>query len=116
MNQTIDIRYKPTAKIIFSEDKFEIIDTGDESNNGIYLLDNLLNFDVIEKRTNWFITILSFAVDIFTGSGSGGSYKNKAYLKIDLENRNIKIWLSNEDIAKANIARELLTEAILKKN
>lgn len=84
----------------------------DISNNGFYFFDKLLNVNVIEKKTDWFITVLSFIVDFFTGSASGRNYKNKAHLKIDLEDRSIKIWLSNEDIDKAHKAKQLLDEAI----
>ncbi|WP_324024947.1 hypothetical protein QSV08_17225 [Maribacter sp. BPC-D8] len=115
MNSTIEIRNKPKASIIFHEDKFEIIDSKDIGNNGFYLFDKLLNIDVIERKTDWFITIISFIVDIFTGSASGSNYKNKAHLKIDLEEHSIKIWLSSEDIDKAHKAKQLLNEAILNK-
>lgn len=81
---------------------------------GFFLIENLINVEVNERKTNWFITILSFTVDLFTGSGSGSKYKDKAYLNIDLENRSIKIWLSNENIDKANKAKDLLMGAILK--
>lgn len=113
MNSTIEIRNKPKASIIFHEDKFEIIDSKDIGNNGFYLFDKLLNVDVIERKTDWYITVLSFIVDIFTGSASGSNYKNKAHLKIDLEDSSIKIWLSNDDNDKAHKAKQLLNEAIL---
>ncbi|WP_299800333.1 hypothetical protein [uncultured Maribacter sp.] len=113
MNSTIEIRNKPKASIIFNEEKFEIIDSKDSSNNGFYLFDKLLNVDVIERKTDWYITVLSFIVDIFTGSASGSNYKNKAHLKIDLEDSSIKIWLSNDDIDKAHKAKKLLNESIL---
>ncbi|MDP5060495.1 MAG: hypothetical protein NWP64_01115 [Maribacter sp.] len=114
MNQLLDIRTKPKVTIIFNEEKFEIIDTEDVNNNGLFLIDNLINVEVIKRKTNWFITILSFTVDIFTGSGSGSNYKDKAYLNIDFENRSVKIWLSNEDIDKAHNAKDVLMGAILK--
>ncbi|WP_424003397.1 hypothetical protein [Maribacter sp. IgM3_T14_3] len=114
MNQILDIRIKPKVTIVFNEEKFEIIDAEDVNNNGIFLIDNLKNVEIIERKTNWFITILSFTVDLFTGSGSGSNYKDKAYLNIDFENRSVKIWLSNEDIDKANKAKDVLMGAILK--
>lgn len=36
MNQILDIRIKPKVTIIFSEEKFEIIDTEDVDNNGLF--------------------------------------------------------------------------------
>ena len=115
MNASIQIRDKPKASIIFGEDQFEIIDSKDISNNGFYLFNKLLNVYIIEKKTDWFITVLSFIVDIFTGSASGSNYKNKAHLKIDLEDCSITIWLSNEDIDKAHKVKQMLNEGILNK-
>lgn len=50
MNQILDIRIKPKVTIVFNEEKFEIIDTEDVDNNGLFLIENLINVEVNEKK------------------------------------------------------------------
>ena len=109
MSQTIELRTQPELKIVLNNSEFEIIDASEPKNNGIYSFKNVKNIEVNNDRTNWFITIISRIVDLFMGSAVGGNFKNKANLKIELENQKIKLYLIDADFEKAEKIVKLLT-------
>ena len=108
MSETIVLRKNPELKIILNPDNFEIMDVSESKNNGIYSFGKLKNVNLIFEKTNWLISILSIIVDLITGSGIGGKFKNKAYLNLEMRNMNLKIVLIGTDTEKINKVSELL--------
>lgn len=113
MDYTYKIRNKPIASLILGEKKFEIVDSAEPKNNGIYIIKNLKSIKVVEKKTDWFVTTLSFVVSIFTGGGPTGPFRNQAYLNIELSNKSLKIWLPEENLSSAKKIEQLLNENTL---
>jgi hypothetical protein len=101
MTETVELRKKPELKIVLNKNEFEIIDASEPKNNGIYSFGELKNAELNAERTNWLISVLSVIVDFLTGSGNGGKFKTKSNLKLEMENRELKIWLIDADFVKA---------------
>ncbi|WP_298425208.1 hypothetical protein [uncultured Kordia sp.] len=108
MITTIELRNKPELKIILNNDEFEIVDASEPKNSGIYSFRKLKNTELNAERTNWLISTLSIIVDLLIGSGVGGKFKKKANLILEMENRNLKIWLIDADFEKAKKITELM--------
>lgn len=108
MTETVELRNKPELKIILNNDEFEIVDASELKNNGIYAFGKLKNVELNAERTNWLISTLSIIVDLFAGSAVGGKFKKKANLNLEMENRNLKIWLIDADFEKAKRVTELI--------
>ena len=108
MTETVELRNKPELKIILNEDEFEIVDASEPKNSGIYSFGELKNAELNAERTNWLISILSVIVDFLTGSGNGGKFKTKSNLNLEMEKRNLKIWLIDADFVKAQRITELI--------
>tara|TARA_R110000744_G_C18921097_1_gene511849 strand:+ start:117 stop:482 length:366 start_codon:yes stop_codon:yes gene_type:complete len=111
MTEIIELRNQPELKIILSADGFEIIDVSEPKNTGLYSFEEIKNVELTEERTDKLISTLSWILDFITGGGSiAGNYKNKANLKLDMVNRNLKIWLVDADFQKAQRFAQILNE------
>jgi len=108
MTETVKLRNKPELKITLNNDGFEIIDASEPKNNGIYSFNKIKKVELNKARTNWLISILSHLVEFITGIGGGRKFKNKANLKLEMDNQTLKISLSNADLKKAERVVELL--------
>lgn len=108
MTETIELRNKPELKIVLNEDEFEVIDASDPKNNGKFSYGQIKNVELKAERTDWFISVLSKVMDLLTGGASGGNFKNKANLKLEMINRTLKIRLTDADFEKAERIAELI--------
>ncbi|WP_431472168.1 hypothetical protein I5168_00905 [Nonlabens sp. SCSIO 43208] len=108
MTETVELRNKPELKIILNKDEFEIVDVSDPKNSGIYSFGKLKKAELNAERTNWLISTLSIIVDLFTGGGVGGKFKDKANLNLEIENQNLKVWLVDADFEKAKRVTKLI--------
>ncbi|GFZ77835.1 hypothetical protein GCM10011531_04110 [Aquaticitalea lipolytica] len=108
MTEIVVLRNKPELRIILNNDEFEIVDASEPKNNGIYSFGELKNVELNAERTNWLISILSVITDFITGIGNGARFKDKSNLNIEMENRNLKLWLINADFGKAEKLTELI--------
>lgn len=101
MTETVELRNKPELKINLNSDGFEIVDVSDPKNTGKYLFEDLKNVKLNPERTDWLVSIFSLIVGVFTSSAIEGNFKNKANLKLEMVNQNLKIWLVDADFQKA---------------
>jgi hypothetical protein len=108
MTETVELRNKPELKIFLNESGIEIVDASKPKNSGIYSFAEIKRAEFNTERTDSFISVLSWIIDIFAGSAVGGKFKNKANLKLELTNRNFKIWLTDSDLQKAKKITELI--------
>jgi len=111
MINTIELRNKPELKIILNNEEFEIIDASEPKNSGTYSFKKLINIELKEEKTNWFVSTLSIIVDFFTGVAVGGKLKDKANLNFEMENQNLIIWLIDVDFEKTKRVTQLLKDA-----
>lgn len=113
MRESILLRENPKLKFIFDQDGFEIVN-GKGSERRTYVYEFINSFEFKKSPTNWFVTILSVIVDFFTGSATGGIYKekNKELFKMSYDNRSLKIDLSNCDINKAKLIAQKVNSKI----
>lgn len=110
MAETVELRIKPELKIILSMDEFEIIDVSEPKNNGVYTYESIKSVKLNSEQTNWLISIFSVIVESLTGTGSGGKFKTKPNLNLELEDRNLKIWLNAANFEKAGKVTELISQ------
>ncbi|GAL00832.1 hypothetical protein JCM19314_58 [Nonlabens ulvanivorans] len=108
MSEIFELRHQPELKFIIGEDSFQIIDGYDVGNNGEYPFEIFKNALLNDDRTNWWISIASVVVDLFSGSAVGGKFKDKANLVLETENQKIAIYLMDADFEKAKQVTELL--------
>ncbi|GGE02121.1 hypothetical protein [Planktosalinus lacus] len=109
MNEILELRNKPELKIILNTDEFEIVDASQPKNNGIYSFSEIKSVELNSERTDWFISTLSQITDfLMGGTGNGGNFKNKANLKLRLTDRNLKIWLNDANLRKAERVKVLI--------
>ena len=106
--ETIELRDKPALKLIINESGFRLFDSADPSNNGDYSFKKLNQVEFHQEQTDWFVSIISLVVDLFTGGGTGGKFKNQAKLKFKLDHRTFKVYLRNADLDKAKALTILL--------
>jgi hypothetical protein len=110
MIKTIELRQQPNLKFLFSKDDFKIIDTSEPKNNGVYKFTQLTEVTLKKEKTDWWITSLSWLLDIFSGSTVAGNFKNKAHLTLKMKNQILKIWLIDADLKKAQEVVDLLNK------
>ncbi|WP_226989951.1 hypothetical protein [Cellulophaga baltica] len=110
MEETVDLRNKPELKIVFKTDEFEVIDLSDPKNNGSYSFSSLNKVALNAEKANWWFSAFTVVVELFVGSGSAKIYNNKAYLNLNMDKRDLKIWLIDADFEKAKRATELLSK------
>ncbi len=110
MNQNIILRSKPGLEISFAENGFEVIDESAPNNNGIYSYDNL---KLVELKNAWFMSmvqIVRYNTWILNLVPFGPQIKDKAHLKIILDEKTLKLWLFNSDMEKAKAVKQLFNE------
>jgi hypothetical protein len=108
MTETIELRNKPELKFILNADEFDILDASDPKNSGTYSYSELKSTELNEERTNWLLSTLSIIVDLITGGYGSGKLKEKANLKLEMKNLNLKVWLIDADFEKAKRVTELI--------
>ena len=115
MTEIFEVRCKPELKISLNNDGIEIVDGYEPKNNGVYSFEQIKSVELNAERTNWFISILSWIVDLLAGSAVGGNFKNKASLNIKLADQDLKILLINAAIKKVErISESLHIKRVLK--
>ena len=100
--ETIILRSQPELQIRWNQSEFQLTDASDPRNNGNYVYDELEDVVFHEGGTDWFISLLSFIMDIPTGGLAGGSkYKNKPCLKLRMKRQTFKVLLIDADLEKS---------------
>ena len=108
MTETITLRDKPTLKLMLNSSSLEIVDSSDPKNNGTYAFNDIKNAKVKAESTDWFVSILSYILDLFVSSALGGNFKNKAHLTLDTDDGTLKIWLVDADLQQAEKVAQLI--------
>ena len=108
MTETITLRNKPTLKLMLHSSSLEIVDSSDPKNNGTYAFNDIKNAKVKAESTDWFVSILSYILDLFVSSALGGNFKNKAHLTLDTDDGTLKIWLVDADLQQAEKVAQLI--------
>ncbi len=108
MTETIELRNKPELKFILNADEFDILDASDPKNSGTYSYSEIKSTELNEERTNWLLSTLSIIVDLITGGYGSGKLKERANLKLEMKNLNLKVWLIDADFEKAKRVTELI--------
>jgi hypothetical protein len=102
MKENFELRNKPELKFILNENELKIIDNSDHENTGTYSYGEIKSIKLNKERTNWFVSFLSFIVDLIIGSGANGqTFKNKASLDLELNSKKVRILLFGVNFSKA---------------
>ena len=106
MDTTI-LRQDPLFKVQFKEEGFEIYNEANTGDNGWYAFRKTDSIHLERRRVNWFVSILSFVVDLFTGGGTGGIFREKDHLKLryDASVKRIPIYRCNMKVAEKLVQR-----------
>ncbi|WP_298556653.1 hypothetical protein [uncultured Algibacter sp.] len=115
MIEIVELRDKPELKIKLNEVGIEIIDPSQPKNCGTFLFNDIINIELKPKRTDLFITSLSWIVDLLIAGGGGKNYKNDASLKLETINQTLNIWLTNADLNRAERMTRLIENKITSK-
>lgn len=113
MPEIITLRLKPKLEFHLNNTDFEITDKSEIKNEGIYLYQHLKSVKFVEENTNWLVTAGSYIFGLITESGFGDKYKNRAHLRIDLQERAIKIQVHNLGMAKIETLANALNQKII---
>jgi hypothetical protein len=111
--ETVELRTKPELKITINQNGFKILDSADPVNNTEYSFFNLNKVEFHPGQTDWLVFILSVVVDLITGGGNSGKFKNKPNLKFKLDNKTFKLYLVDADLEKAKATTNLLNQKSL---
>ena len=109
MIEIFELRNKPELTINLSEGEIEIIDATRAKNCGTFSFNTIKSVELNLKRTDWFITSVSWIVDLFIGGGYD-NYKNSANMKLETVDQTLKIWLHNADFSKAERITKLIND------
>jgi len=115
MEEVIELRKKPELKITLKEKEFEIVDSYEIKNSGVYQFEELRSIHLNKEKVNRFISTLSIIIDFLTASAVGGKFSDKASLILDMKSQKIKIWLIEADFNKAKSVTELLKNKVCSK-
>ncbi len=115
MNGTeiIPLRNNPLFEIRIQKDGFIIHNDADNNDNGLYEFDKIDSLDFQKKRINWFVSISSFIVDLFTGSATGGIFKERNQLRLNYSHVEKRIILDNCDMKAAEIAIQKIKRHVI---
>nr|WP_298996332.1 hypothetical protein [uncultured Allomuricauda sp.] len=91
--EKIVLKESPPLEFIFDENSFQIINAANPDSEGIYEHATLKSVGFHKEKTNWFLTIFSFMVELVVGVGGGDRYKDKKKLTIHHANKKVKIDL-----------------------
>lgn len=94
------LREKPLFEIQIQEHGFTINNDADKNDNGLYEFEKIDDLKFEKKRINWFVSISSFIVDLFSGSATGGIFKEKNQLKFKYNTIDKRILLDQCDVKK----------------
>lgn len=108
MTETVELRNIPELKFILKKDGFDIIDASKPKNSGAYSYFETKSVELNSERINWLISILSIIVEFLTGVGNGGIFRSKTYLMLHMHSQDLKIWLNNADLGKAEKIKQLI--------
>ena len=111
--ETVELRNKPELKITINQSGFQIADSADPVNNGDYSFFNLNQVEFHPAQTDWLVSIVSVVVDLITGGGNSGKFKNKPNLQFKLDNQTFKVYLVDADLEKAKAITDLLNKKSL---
>lgn len=107
--ETIKLRNKPDLQVNLNQSGFQLIDSSDPHKNGNYSFEHLEHVEFDPGGTDWFISLLSFIVDLPTGGLlSGGKYKNRPSIKLTIRGKTFKILLIDADLEKAKTVVQIL--------
>ena len=111
--ETVELRNKPELKIIINQNGFQILDSADPVNNGDYSFFKLNHVEFHPGRTDWLVSIISVVVDLITGGGNSGKFKNKPNLQFKVDSQSFKVYLVDADLDKAKAITDLLNKKSL---
>lgn len=65
------MRLKPKLEVILNESDFEVIDSDDIQNEGIYSYHSIESVELNKEKINWLVTILNIIFGLLIESGFG---------------------------------------------
>ncbi|OEY71914.1 hypothetical protein [Salegentibacter salarius] len=111
--ETVELRNKPELKITINQNGFQILDSADPVNNGHYSFFKLNHVEFHPAQTDWLVSIVSVVVDLITGGGNSGKFKNKPNLQFKVASQSFKVYLIDADLDKAKAITDLLNKKSL---
>ncbi|MDC6406699.1 MULTISPECIES: hypothetical protein [Maribacter] len=112
--EKILLRENPKLEITLEEKEFEIFNEEKQSKN-VFFYENISTIELIEKKTNWFVTSLSFIVGFLFESISGDLYKDSNKLILNHANDKIEVLLKHCDYEKTKLLVAKIKSKIYKK-
>ncbi len=94
--EKILLRDNPKIEITINENEFVIFNE-EKQLRKVFFYEKINSIELIEKKTNWFVTFLSFLVGFLFESLPGSLYKDGKKLIINHENDKTEISLNNCD-------------------
>ncbi len=110
--EVFQLRKKPEIRFNIRDNEFELIDAYTPKNNGVYQFKKLKSASFNKSKVNWYVSIFSILVDLFTESMYTGAYKDRAHLVIELEDIKLEILLFDFNIEKTEEVVVLLNNRI----
>ncbi len=96
------LRNNPYFEIILNEHSFEINNSDYTYKNGVYKFDEIKSVELIDKKLDWFSTLIGNVIGFFLG-GQIGYEVSEAKFEIQLySDKIIDVKLINCDIVSAN--------------
>lgn len=112
MDNTLLLRLRPKLEVILKETDFEVIDSSDPKNEGIYPYNTIESIEFKKERINWVVTVANSIFGVLMDVGTFEKYKDKAYLQVILKDKTLKIWLIKTNMAKAEMLKSELAKKI----
>ncbi|MGS2740846.1 hypothetical protein [Sinomicrobium sp. M5D2P17] len=110
--EKIVIRNKPKCEIVLLKDSFEVLDSLDRENSGVYFYDKTKHFSLTTTRINWLVSIFSFIVNLLTGSVAGGIFREKNQLKFKYNHVEKQIILDESNLKKAKMVQNKISSRL----
>lgn len=107
------LRKDPVLKITFDKNQFEIFNE-EKQFKKVYEYEKVDSVELVERKTNWFVTLLSFIVSLLFESASGDLYKDNERLILHYENGRDEIDLKKCDLETVKCVLNNINEKIEK--
>ena len=106
------LRTEPIFEIDLSENEIKITDGSLSKSVSVYEYSKLQSFNFKREKTNWAVTILSFIIDLFTGSGSSDKYTEKNQLLLTYNGKKLKYYLEKCELLEITKIVDLVNQKI----
>lgn len=95
------LRKQPKLLVSIKDYAIEVIDDAELTNNGVYSYNTIKSIEFILEKTDWFVSVFSWVVDLFSSILVGGKFSSKAHIRLKLKDKVLKIYLIDADLDQA---------------